>query len=368
MPRFNIFKAFRSSSHEKPVRETARTVRRDGHSDNEGFFEYIPEPHLRGRTMETQESGLNQTAPESVQSSRLSRRPTPRPSRYAAIEDYSGVYRDEELEIPHILEPVRPPSPIPTVRREESTSRLREIISDDGQTNPPPHPEVQNHDNQRYVREKYNEPQSGENNWLEDQEPPVLLRRYEDPIRDDRRVDNRYDENPYFEDHLARNEWRAPSDTSLAQSESHRDSTRRGREPGRSARYAEHPDSYPRHRDESLQISPVTSRQLYSQHEIQSTSADRDTYYIIPPGMDVIFQDEAGNEITRVGDFGRKSQRRSHRPAPIIIQDEYGREIYRTGDFDEHTRSSRRSRREYSDQKPKIIYLDPYVHSEERPK
>ncbi|KAJ7700001.1 hypothetical protein B0H17DRAFT_273931 [Mycena rosella] len=41
--------------------------------------------------------------------------------------------------------------------------------------------------------------------------------------------------------------------------------------------------------------------------------------------MNVVFQDEDGNEITRVGDFSGRRRRIS----PIIVQDEYGHELYR---------------------------------------
>ncbi|KAJ7507715.1 hypothetical protein B0H11DRAFT_1902766 [Mycena galericulata] len=51
------------------------------------------------------------------------------------------------------------------------------------------------------------------------------------------------------------------------------------------------------------------------------------TYYIVPGGTNVVFQDEDGNEITRVGDFTGRRRRIS----PIIVQDEFGRELYRYG-------------------------------------
>ncbi|KAI0079684.1 hypothetical protein K474DRAFT_554198 [Panus rudis PR-1116 ss-1] len=61
----------------------------------------------------------------------------------------------------------------------------------------------------------------------------------------------------------------------------------------------------------------------------------QDTYYVIPGGAPVIFQDEYGHELTRVGDFsGRYKPRPLSRP--VIIQDENGREIYRMG-FPEDT-------------------------------
>jgi len=88
-----------------------------------------------------------------------------------------------------------------------------------------------------------------------------------------------------------------------------------------------------------------------------------ETYYIIPNGTNVIFQDEDGNEITRVGDFGPgNSHRRTRRPAPLIIQDEYGHELYRTGDYDGASQSSRSSDQSYH-------HVDPYergVHGRSR--
>ncbi|KAI0637776.1 hypothetical protein C8Q77DRAFT_1153492 [Trametes polyzona] len=56
----------------------------------------------------------------------------------------------------------------------------------------------------------------------------------------------------------------------------------------------------------------------------------KDKYYIIPGGAPVIFEDERGNELTRVGDFsGRYKPPR--RPRPVIVQDQYGNEICRAG-------------------------------------
>ncbi|KAF8558890.1 hypothetical protein OG21DRAFT_998070 [Imleria badia] len=65
-------------------------------------------------------------------------------------------------------------------------------------------------------------------------------------------------------------------------------------------------------------------------------------YYIIPGGMNVIFQDEHGNEITRVGDFTGRS--RPSRPGPFVVQDEHGRELYR---YDGYDRGSHRGQHSY---------------------
>jgi hypothetical protein len=69
-----------------------------------------------------------------------------------------------------------------------------------------------------------------------------------------------------------------------------------------------------------------------------------ETCYIVPPGVNVIFEDEYGNEITRcvslvasewrqlsninsVGDFGPRPQ--PPRRRPFIVQDEDGHVLYR---------------------------------------
>ncbi|OCH93592.1 hypothetical protein OBBRIDRAFT_832525 [Obba rivulosa] len=67
----------------------------------------------------------------------------------------------------------------------------------------------------------------------------------------------------------------------------------------------------------------------------------KDTYYIIPGGVPVVFEDEEGNELTRVGDFS--GNYRPTKPRPIIVEDSHGREIFRTG-FDDNQSSSSRSR------------------------
>ncbi|KAH9922024.1 uncharacterized protein BXZ73DRAFT_104280 [Epithele typhae] len=62
----------------------------------------------------------------------------------------------------------------------------------------------------------------------------------------------------------------------------------------------------------------------------QGKNGKRDKYYIIPGGAPVIFEDAAGNELTRVGDFSGR-YRPPTRPRPVIVQDQFGREICRAG-------------------------------------
>ncbi|GJE84708.1 hypothetical protein PsYK624_007840 [Phanerochaete sordida] len=59
----------------------------------------------------------------------------------------------------------------------------------------------------------------------------------------------------------------------------------------------------------------------------------KDTYYVIPGGAPVIFEDDHGHELTRVGDFSGRYKPRRQRP--VIIEDEQGREIGRLGFDDE---------------------------------
>ncbi|KAI0723418.1 hypothetical protein C8Q76DRAFT_394810 [Earliella scabrosa] len=74
----------------------------------------------------------------------------------------------------------------------------------------------------------------------------------------------------------------------------------------------------------------------------------KDKYYIIPGGAPVIFEDEDGNELTRVGDFSGR-YRPPRRPRPVIVQDQYGREICRGGfSHDDHISVGSRSLDEYS--------------------
>ncbi|TFK43615.1 hypothetical protein BDQ12DRAFT_675277 [Crucibulum laeve] len=72
-----------------------------------------------------------------------------------------------------------------------------------------------------------------------------------------------------------------------------------------------------------------------------SKDGERNAYqYIVPAGMNVIFQDEDGNEITRVGDFDSHGRpRRSRRSSPIVVQDEFGNELYRS-ESSSHTTGS----------------------------
>ncbi|PPQ69560.1 hypothetical protein CVT26_001562, partial [Gymnopilus dilepis] len=63
-------------------------------------------------------------------------------------------------------------------------------------------------------------------------------------------------------------------------------------------------------------------------------------HYIVPAGVNVIFQDEDGNEITRVGKNGTlESDNQGVRSAPIIVHDEFGKELYRTKGVEQSLRS-----------------------------
>ncbi|KAI0786392.1 hypothetical protein C8Q75DRAFT_271107 [Abortiporus biennis] len=71
-----------------------------------------------------------------------------------------------------------------------------------------------------------------------------------------------------------------------------------------------------------------------------------DTYYLLPGGAPVIFTDENGNELKRVGDFSGRYTPQPMRP--VIIKDEEDREIYRAWFDDDDSESSSLSRSEDS--------------------
>ncbi|KAH7922459.1 hypothetical protein BV22DRAFT_656774 [Leucogyrophana mollusca] len=84
--------------------------------------------------------------------------------------------------------------------------------------------------------------------------------------------------------------------------------------------------------------------------DVHGDPSGRPIYYIIPGGVNVIFQDERGHEITRVGDFNR---RQPSRPAPFVVQDAQGQEIYR---YD----SSHSREGPYRHSEPQIVRIDAY--------
>ena len=87
-------------------------------------------------------------------------------------------------------------------------------------------------------------------------------------------------------------------------------------------------------------------RDVWDEESISHNADSIETCYIVPPGVNVIFEDEYGNEITRyvfsfasesgnsqytnsVGDFNPRGQIPRRRPVPFIIQDEDGQVLYR---------------------------------------
>jgi len=77
---------------------------------------------------------------------------------------------------------------------------------------------------------------------------------------------------------------------------------------------------------------PETIEPAIREHEIcnDGDSEPEVYHYIVPAGLNVVFQDEDGNEITRVGKRGRQGHG-SHtgKSAPIVVYDEFGKELYR---------------------------------------
>jgi len=73
--------------------------------------------------------------------------------------------------------------------------------------------------------------------------------------------------------------------------------------------------------------------------------------------MNVIFRDEYGNELKRVGDFGVNDGPYEYDEAPVEIADERGRIVYKTGEnyTDDGSEASEATNR------PKIVHLGQYV-------
>ncbi|KAF8351536.1 hypothetical protein F5887DRAFT_213210 [Amanita rubescens] len=114
------------------------------------------------------------------------------------------------------------------------------------------------------------------------------------------------------------------------------DSTMRSDVPGRSlsmkkspisftgGEYVSHNEAYPRDPDSNY-IEPVIF-----EHEVIRNDGQPNPkiwHYIVPGGLDVIFKDEDGNELTRIRNMGDKSTKR--RIIPMVIEDEHGKVIYR---------------------------------------
>lgn len=82
-----------------------------------------------------------------------------------------------------------------------------------------------------------------------------------------------------------------------------------------------HHDAYPEARG-------IRRAESYRREPIRNHSKrGRPAYYIVPHGMDVVFQDGTGREIHRAGNFS--GRRRPVPPAPFVVQDSGGREVYR---------------------------------------
>jgi hypothetical protein len=101
--------------------------------------------------------------------------------------------------------------------------------------------------------------------------------------------------------------------------------------------------------------SPDRGRSGYGSNG-RTTNLER-TYYIVPPGMNVIFRDEHGNELKRVGDFGANDVPYEYDEAPVEIADERGHIMYKTGEnyTDDGSDASDATHR------PKIVHLGQYV-------
>jgi len=103
---------------------------------------------------------------------------------------------------------------------------------------------------------------------------------------------------------------------------------------------------------------PYEPHEPYIEPRHEAPYRTPDTYYIIPAGTNVIFQDENGKELTRVGDFSGRRRSRPRREKPLIVQDEFGNELYRTPGHGSRGGSS------YGGGSDRVSYMDHYASSQ----
>lgn len=88
-----------------------------------------------------------------------------------------------------------------------------------------------------------------------------------------------------------------------------------------------------RRTDGSHDYSGTIEPAIYERESYDGGESEPDVYqYIVPVGVDIIFQDEAGIEIARVGNSKPSKRNADDKPrnhAPIVVVDELGNELYR---------------------------------------
>ncbi|KAK7061650.1 hypothetical protein R3P38DRAFT_667968 [Favolaschia claudopus] len=100
--------------------------------------------------------------------------------------------------------------------------------------------------------------------------------------------------------------------------------------------------------------SATPESSLHRDRSPHSSRAVDGTYYIVPGGVNVVFQDGEGKEITRVGDFSGRRRRVS----PIIVEDDHGRELYRTSDIYPDSSSGYSGHSRSRSELPTIVLID----------
>ncbi|KAL6299101.1 hypothetical protein BKA93DRAFT_830148 [Sparassis latifolia] len=230
----------------------------------------------------------------------------------ANVEEYPEEYQDDQLDRETFSDDTesfveimpRRSSPIPVVQRESSLSRIQEAFADHGAYEPASQATTAEQDTPRYNSRELGRTGPLEMATVQEaRQGPVMV---SSPPKEGIRADVMHP--PSRREHRS-GKRRDP----YAQSDYPRNVTY---------------DDYNPHEEPP----PVTVVVEHGRH------GEKDTYYIIPDGAPVIFKDEDGNELTRLGDFSG-----NYKPAPIrpvIIQDQYGREICRAG-FEEAGQASK---------------------------
>lgn len=331
---FNMFKAFGGSSRNPNNHRPDRAVYNDYSEEFPKPDYHQPIPHTALRRHET----LPRKRMEPVF--------TPVPSRAPTDGDdyYDGYVRVDNPQTilggtlnARPTRPDNPLSPVPSVERDDGDSRFSETFSEQGHTiHSPPRMPDQPASLHRHMRDGVTRADSFSHGSVSGRHMP------DDPV-----ITHIDRSNDSGSDHTVE----APR-TPMS-SHSH----------ARVAPSIHTPGGYPGKTPTNIyadghETRPMRHDEIYSggHGRAPHSGSHGPIYYIIPGGVSVIFQDEYGNEVARVGDFSGRAPSRS---APFVVQDSHGREIY-SYDGRDHERG-------YRPRDPRVVMIDPNQHSSKRP-
>ncbi|KAF8165425.1 hypothetical protein B0H34DRAFT_671277 [Crassisporium funariophilum] len=214
---------------------------------------------------------------------------------------FSDAHRYPQIQTPSPISPVRSWSPIPSVHRESYE------VGDEQSYGP----KMKDYDREDWIDDQVPDDHRPGYSFQGDRADPRLSTMVEVGLRDSQGREihyTEYNENP-----------------ATAQTISHRlPSVRPSQEEEIFMGKRRIPQRKP--------LPPETIEPAVVEHDYWEEDASEPEiyHYIVPTGLDIIFQDEDGNEITRVGKSGKTNHgEHAQKNVPIVIHDEFGRELFR---------------------------------------